>query len=244
VTHSFQLDPCEVLGVSGTASLQEIREAYRSKTKRYHPDIGGDEWAFRVLNRSYELLCTARVAGRATEERMRQSAAQAASGPNSENESATRPPPGPPPEPGKARRGVRDKVDDPSKLVAVEILLLRFEVDDPLKLLVESTEDHNLSCSLNLAWPIAEIASRAESLPNAATILAAIAESFEQVTTKTRVVSARSNVDHGRFTGWLSYTTVARAEDAFAKLRAALVQHGLGIEQWVRDMTIPRTWRD
>ena len=46
---SFEIDPHVVLGVTAEASLEQIREAYRRKSKTYHPDVGGEEWAFRVL---------------------------------------------------------------------------------------------------------------------------------------------------------------------------------------------------
>ena len=58
---SFEIDPHAVLGVTAEASLEQIREAYRRKSKTYHPDVGGEEWAFRVLVQSYEMLSTARV---------------------------------------------------------------------------------------------------------------------------------------------------------------------------------------
>ena len=64
MTHTFELDPTRVLGVAPGASLEEIRDAYRSQSKKYHPDHGGDEWVFRMVARSYELLSRARVAGR------------------------------------------------------------------------------------------------------------------------------------------------------------------------------------
>src|SRR3954447_24634205 len=69
---SIQIDPYSVLGVTPTASLQEIRDAYRRKTKQHHPDVGGETWAFRVLSQSYEIVSTARVA-RATEAEFRSS---------------------------------------------------------------------------------------------------------------------------------------------------------------------------
>ena len=43
---------------SPAASLDEIHEAYRSKSKKHHPDLGGDEWAFRMVTRAYEVLKT------------------------------------------------------------------------------------------------------------------------------------------------------------------------------------------
>ncbi|MGB0067246.1 MAG: J domain-containing protein, partial [Isosphaeraceae bacterium] len=58
---TFDIDPQAVLGVSADATLEQIRDAYRRKCKTFHPDAGGEEWAFRVLVQSYELLSTARV---------------------------------------------------------------------------------------------------------------------------------------------------------------------------------------
>src|SRR4051794_27707852 len=59
--HSFSLDPRTVLGVGPNASLDEIQEAYRAKSKKHHPDRGGDEWAFRMVVRAYEVLKTTTV---------------------------------------------------------------------------------------------------------------------------------------------------------------------------------------
>ena len=56
--HSFSLDPRTVLGVGPDASLDEIRDAYHAKSKKHHPDLGGDEWAFRMVARAYEVLKT------------------------------------------------------------------------------------------------------------------------------------------------------------------------------------------
>jgi hypothetical protein len=50
------MTPYEILGVAEGASLDEINAAYREKAGRYHPDAGGDAWAFRQLEHAYSQL--------------------------------------------------------------------------------------------------------------------------------------------------------------------------------------------
>lgn len=50
------MNPYKVLGVPRTASLQEIKKAYRSKAQKHHPDHGGDAWAFEQVNEAYRHL--------------------------------------------------------------------------------------------------------------------------------------------------------------------------------------------
>lgn len=47
---------CQLLGVSPSASWEEVERAYRAKAKRHHPDHGGDEDAMRALNDAYARL--------------------------------------------------------------------------------------------------------------------------------------------------------------------------------------------
>ena len=51
-------DYYEVLGVAPDAKAADIKRAYRQLTRRYHPDISGDERAasFREVVRAYEVL--------------------------------------------------------------------------------------------------------------------------------------------------------------------------------------------
>jgi DnaJ-domain-containing protein 1 len=50
-------DAYEALGLDPTADQEAIREAYRERAKRLHPDgEDGDEEAFKELNEAYELL--------------------------------------------------------------------------------------------------------------------------------------------------------------------------------------------
>ena len=43
ISYGFEIDPSAILGVRPGASLQEIRDAYRLKASKHHPDHGGDE---------------------------------------------------------------------------------------------------------------------------------------------------------------------------------------------------------
>ena len=50
-------DYYEVLGVSKTASDDEIKKAYRKAALKYHPDKeGGDEAKFKEAGEAYEVL--------------------------------------------------------------------------------------------------------------------------------------------------------------------------------------------
>ena len=46
----------------------------------------------------------------------------------------------------------------------------------------------------------------------------------------------------GRFSGWLTYPSVARVDAALAKLRAALAPHAMGVQQTIREHNVPRDW--
>lgn len=55
---------CEVLGVEPSADLKEIKRAYRSLARRFHPDTDPSDTAlvdrFKVISEAYEILTTDR----------------------------------------------------------------------------------------------------------------------------------------------------------------------------------------
>jgi hypothetical protein len=247
---SIQIDPHTVLGIAPGATLQEIREAYRRKAKQHHPDHGGEEWAFRILAQSYEVLSTARVVqATQAEYRGRPEAPRrpSPSGPEAASASASssastagarmRP------QADAVRPGVRDAVHDPTKVVGVEKLWVRYEVDHVWLLQDGSREDRFLSCSLNISWPEPEHASQAETIPHGPETLARLKEVFDDVHIHTPVINSRCKVEDHRFQGWLSYPNSQLAWSAFNKLHEALNARGLSVRQWTRDLIIPRDWR-
>lgn len=53
------IDPYKVLGIERTASQDEIEAAYRERVLKYHPDRGGDAWAFQQVQQAYEKIRSA-----------------------------------------------------------------------------------------------------------------------------------------------------------------------------------------
>jgi DnaJ-class molecular chaperone len=49
-------DYYSILGVSRTATADEIKKAYRKKAHQYHPDKGGDTIKFKEINEAYQVL--------------------------------------------------------------------------------------------------------------------------------------------------------------------------------------------
>jgi len=230
---SFEIDPLAVLGVPSNASLEQIRDAYRRKSKIYHPDVGGEDWAFRVVVQSYEMLSAARVL-RATSFEMEPRRSAPAADRRREPSSET------------LRGGIHDTNVDPMRTVAVEHLCVRFLWEEAAYLWLTqktSDEDRFLSCCLNLSWPDDAESLRESPASETAGILQALEEIFDHMVVSSRVVSSRSWVDDHRFGGWLSYAGFDRSWKALKTLHDALRSRGLGIRQWSRDLFIPRDWK-
>lgn len=230
IAFSFQVEPHVVLEVAPEASLQEIHDAYRRQAKRFHPDSGGTDWAFRILAQAYEVLSTARV--------------EQASRTVSESESPFAPPrPRPQPAPTETRRnGAAKRPADPRRRVGIEKLWVRYE-SEPFWLRHElAPDDHSLSCSLNFKWPDPTLERAAVDPAEVERILGQLASVFEAMCVKTSVDTSRIRVNEDSFTGWLSYCSVERAAAAYRLLNGMLVDLEFGVNQWNRDLLIPRTW--
>jgi DnaJ-like protein len=227
---SFEIDPLKVLGVPADASLEQIRDAYRRKAKRFHPDAGGEDWAFRIISQSYELLCSARV--------VRAAHIETAAPPPADRRRRGR-------DAETVQTGIHDKDVDPARIVAVEHLCVRYLWDDASYLwLGQSVPDAErfLSCSLNLNWPDGGRAAGGDAFDEAP-IVAALGEVFDSTIIGTRAINSRSRIEDGRFAGWLSYSSFDRSWKSLQGLHQALRARGLGMRQWSRDLFIPRAWQ-
>ncbi len=259
MTHSFHFDPNTILGVPSGASLREIRDAYHQKSLKYHPDKGGDEWAFRMVVRAYEILSHARVVDRASgESHVGPPQSQAPPEPPSratwtDGFAPSDPPPGPTafdPIPSTNIKGWSGTArprsgEDPAKLARIvnaELLILRFELDCTIDLFARRPEDRNLSCTLHVTWPVEELADRAPSIPDAAKIHKRINEAFKAKGVRKHALNKRSSIEDGRLDAWFTYPTAVMASEALDAFRAALAENDIEVEKQVREMAVPRQW--
>lgn len=241
---SLSVDPSAVLGVGPEATLQEIRDAYRLKAKKYHPDAGGEDWAFRILVQSYETLSAARV-GRAAE---REASAPPRTGWSGRRQASPPPPPrpGPPPRaegrrgPESVRPGVRETASDPGLVVDVEKLAIRFPTEHVWLLAEHGGGNRVLSCSLNVSWPDPKLETPPSSISGHDGILQGLQAGFESLATETQADSSRWTVEDGRFSGWLAYSSNERANQANEKLARMLHMIGLSVQMSTRDLIVPR----
>jgi hypothetical protein len=234
----LQIDPHTVLGLDRDASLDAIHEAYRRKSKKHHPDLGGDEWAFRIVARAYELL---------TQRDQAQPRKPFVPRPGDRyhfDDSELDPDPGPmhdwAAETERVRAGVRDRDVPPTRMVLVEVLWLRLEVAD-IYALLDRREASSFSGSLHLSWPDPEAGVEQPVDPEELhAVLGRLAIVFDQIRARPGVLNARSQSDRGRFDAWLSYHSGRDAWTAFTALRPLLKSGGLGVRQLTRELTIPR----
>jgi DnaJ domain len=230
---SFEIDPHAVLGVPLDATLEQIRDAYRRKSKMLHPDVGGEEWAFRVLVQSYEMLSSARVlrATQAEPETRRPDAATATGSRPQE------------PSTESLRGGIHDRDISPERIVGVEHLCVRYQWDGLAYLwLTQKTADEErfLSCSLNLSWPDQDESIASLKDRDVEAIVSSLGEIFDHMVVATRVVTSRSHAEDQKFVGWLSYSNFDRSWKALKMLHDAVRSRRLGMRQWSRDLFISK----
>lgn len=53
------MDYYEILGITKTASQEEVKKAFHKLAHKYHPDKGGDEKKFKEINEAYQVLSDA-----------------------------------------------------------------------------------------------------------------------------------------------------------------------------------------
>jgi DnaJ domain len=269
--HSFSLDPRTVLGVGPGASLDEIRDAYRAKSKKHHPDLGGDEWAFRMVVRAYEIVMTTagapssqlwstRIAdvgqqGQAPDWSRIWSPRFSTSGstskaPNGFDETAHSAG-GASSEPEEEERsetvshGTRSPIAEPDELrtVDVELIWTRFEKEGSRQLLsTQEGDDATLSVCLVISWPPHELVDHAADFTSTGETLRSLIDLFESLRGQKPVIAGRSRIEDGQFVGWLSYVDVLTAQDAFLTLRDEFRDRGLTIKLYTRDERVPFDW--
>jgi hypothetical protein len=268
--HSFSLDPRTVLGVRSDASQNEIRDAYRAKSKKHHPDVGGDEWAFRMVARAYEILKTTATTPSsplwssrvADVERRDQppdwskiwstpfsasgsAASQGDQGKVAQEADGTRSDQESDEGSETAFQEVQSPISEPDNLrtVDVELIWTRFEKEGSNRLLATTEgDDTTLSVCMVISWPPHELIDCVAQFTSTGETLRFLIDHFEGLRNRKPVVAARSRIEDGRFVGWLSYVDVLTAQDAFLILRERFQARGLTVRLYTRDERVPFDW--
>ena len=55
------VDPYALLGIEATATLDDVKAAFRKKALEHHPDRGGDAAAFMAVKRAYDAIAKRRA---------------------------------------------------------------------------------------------------------------------------------------------------------------------------------------
>ena len=245
--------------------MEEIKKAYREKSKKHHPDLGGDEWAFRMVLRAYEILKTTSAieqketafsytangsrftppwnAGEVDfDSTMGRNRAgfdpfAATEGPTVQGSSS---------EP--LFTGEPLVIKSPPTLaefqtVDVELVWIRFELASSL---TEQPHDEpaatTLSVCMVISWPRNSLVQHAVEFPDAAEKLRHVIEMFEELRGGEQVLGSRSRIEDGQFVGWLSYPNVFQAEAGYQRLQDTLAPHDLRVSLRTRDEPLPMEW--
>jgi hypothetical protein len=266
--HAFSLDPRTVLGLGPDASPDEIQAAYHAKSKKHHPDVGGDEWAFRMVVRAYEVLKVTATphSSQAWEHPKEDSSAPPqtqrpawtrsepfsrtnASSSGWENPhqagaggSAARPDENTAQDSDWAAHEAGEFRAQPHELhnVSVEIVWARYELDAAARFpSAQEADDPTLSVCMVISWPPHDLVDRAAEFPSSGETLQTLIELFGHLRAGGSAVAARSRIEDGRFVAWLSYFDVVTASDAFLLVRESLLKRGLVPTLQTRDVLVP-----
>lgn len=223
MNHHFSLDPRTVLGVGPDASADEIHRAFLAKSKTYHPDHGGDEWAFKMVLRAYEILKVTRNLGTPPAARRQPAKAKG-------------PAPGAPP-------GAAAAPLDEFRTIDAELVWIRYE-GSPSRQTAGAGQSGamTLSVCLVVSWPLAALVRRSVELPDAGEILRVVIQAFDHLRSGSGAIDSRSRIEDGQFVGWLSYPSVLHAESGLNALREELSLHELGVSLRTRDEQVPVDW--
>ena len=221
----------------GDASLEQIRDAYRRKSKMLHPDVG--RRGMGVPGPRPVLRDAQHGPGHASDpcRNRRPRATRGARGPpRARAERRDRP-----------RRASTTRTSPADRLIAVEHLCVRYLWDDAAYLWLvqkQSDEERFLSCSLNLTWPDQGLdVGACSDEGRRADRRATLSEIFDHMVVSTRVDHARDRTRATtQFAGWLSYSSFDRSWKALKCLHDAARSRGLGLRQWSRDLFIPKNW--
>lgn len=233
----IQLEPHTVLGIAPDASVDSIREAFRRKSLKHHPDRGGDEWAFRIVVRAYQMLSglgPASVPTLPTRPRPDEMRSDLGAG------DTARVAPSPEARWSPVRPGCLDRGIERSRLVQVEIVWVQSEVDDVVAILSGQTPERQLSGSITMTWPDSSLPGDPRGIPFADRILRALNAAFDELRQRPGTTSARSHIEAGRFEAWLQYPSGPVAHSAFQHFHTGLKARGLGVHQWSRILMLPR----
>ncbi len=246
--HHFQFDPRTILGVGPDASADEIRDAFREKTKKHHPDRGGDEWAFRMVVRAYEVLkSTSNGLDRGGVDASGRGAPWSWSGgpvdPFSRGTSRFVPDAAEPTTSGtEAEEPVQTAPPSEFRTVGVELIWIRFEMPEKVGAEVpEGTDRATLSVCMVVSWPVKSLVARTAEFAGAGETLRQVIDGFDRLD-QGAALAVRTRIEDGQFVGWVSYPDVVAAQSAFLGFRDILTNGGLSVRLQTRDEMIPQSW--
>ena len=186
--HHFQFDPRTILGVGSDASADQIRDAFHEKSKKHHPDLGGDEWAFRMVVRAYEVaqvdLERPRPRGRqARPRRSRRGRPGAGPGrpvdPFARGTSSFVPDAAEPTAEKETEAPTQTAPPSEFRAVDVELIWIRFEMPEKVAVEVpDRTDRATLSVCMVVSWPVKSLVARTAEFAGAGDTLRQVIDGF------------------------------------------------------------------